>query len=133
VRRFLLICFGGALGTGGRYLLSTWVAQVFGPGFPLGTLMINLSGSFLIALIMELSLSTGAISQDARLFLTTGIMGGYTTYSSFNYESLKLASGGEYGLAALYMGLTVAGAIVLGFLGLAAARGIMSIGMRFAG
>lgn len=131
--RLLLICFGGALGTGARYLFSTWVAQTYGTGFPLGTLLINISGSFLIAVIMELSLSTGAISQDARLFLATGMMGGYTTYSSFNYEALKLSSQGAYGHAALYMALTVVGALVAGVLGVAAARGLVSLGVRLAG
>ncbi|HTP24749.1 MAG TPA: fluoride efflux transporter CrcB [Anaeromyxobacteraceae bacterium] len=131
MKRFFLICFGGALGTGGRYLLSTWVAQTFGSGFPLGTLLINISGSFIISVVMELSLSTGAISQDARLFLTTGMMGGYTTYSSFNYETLKLASQGAYQTAALYVSLTLVGATVAGYLGLVAVRELTSIGIRF--
>ncbi len=82
---------------------------------------------------MELSLTTGAVPENARLFLTTGMMGGYTTYSSFNYETLSLASRGAYELAALNMGLTVAGALVAGFLGLLAARGIASVAARLAG
>jgi CrcB protein len=133
LRRFLLICCGGALGTGGRYLLSTWIAQTHGTGFPLGTLLINISGSFLITLIMEFSLSGGAISPNTRFFLTTGVMGGYTTYSSFNYEFLMLATHGAMGVAALYMGLTAGGALVAGFLGLAAARAILGLGARLAG
>jgi len=73
---------------------------------------------------MELSLRTGTISPDLRLFLTTGIMGGYTTYSSFNYETLRLAEEGSLGLAALNLALTVAGCLVAGVLGLAAARAL---------
>ena len=130
--RFVLICFGGALGTGARYLTSTWIAQAYGSGFPRGTVLINVTGSFLIALVMELSVKTGAVSENARLFLTTGALGGYTTYSSFNYETLKLASQGAHELAVLNMGLTVVGALAAGFLGLLAARGLASLGARLA-
>jgi CrcB protein len=133
VGRFLLICLGGALGTGARFLISTWAAQTFGSGFPRGTIFINITGSFLIAVVMELSLSTGVIGQTPRLFLTTGIMGGYTTYSSFNYETLKLASDGAYDLAALYLALTVVGCLVAGLLGGATARGIIRLGGMLAG
>jgi fluoride exporter len=124
VARFLLVCCGGALGTGARFLVSTGVAQAFGTAFPRGTLLINVSGSFLIALVMELSLVSGAVSQNARLFLTAGVMGGYTTYSSFNHETLGLAARGRWPAALLYVALTVVGGLVAGFLGLVAARAI---------
>jgi CrcB protein len=132
VGRLLLICLGGALGTAARYGVSTWAVEVFGPDFPRGTVFINLTGSFLIALILELSLSTGAISQDARLFLTTGVMGGYTTYSSFNHETLKLASQGTPALAFLNLAVTVVGALFAGFLGMSAARLVARIGASLA-
>ena len=122
--RFLLICLGGALGTGARFLVSSGMARAFGPQFPRGTILINVTGSFLIALVLELSLRTGAISPGMRLFLTTGVMGGYTTYSSFNYETLRLAEDGSYGLAALNLGLTVVGCLLAGVLGLVAARAL---------
>ena len=122
--RFLLICLGGALGTGARFLVSSGMARAFGPQFPRGTVLINVTGSFLIALVLELSLRTGAISPGMRLFLTTGVMGGYTTYSSFNYETLRLAEDGSYGLAALNLGLTVVGCLLAGVLGLVAARAL---------
>jgi fluoride exporter len=124
VARFLLICLGGAIGTGCRYQLSTWVAGAFGADFPRGTVIINVSGSFLIAVVLELSAITGAISQDARLFLTTGIMGGYTTYSSFNQETLRLVESGALGLACLNLAITVIGCLVAGFGGLLSARGL---------
>ncbi len=120
--RFLYICLGGALGTGARYLVASWVAQAFGSDFPRGTILINITGSFLIAVIMELSLSVGVIPPGVRLFLTTGIMGGYTTYSSFNYETLRLAEDGTWGLAALNVGVTVFGCLVAGIAGLVTAR-----------
>lgn len=101
VARFLLICLGGAVGTGARYMLSVWVARKFGAGFPLGTLLVNVIGSFLLGLLMQLSLSTQAISADARLIVGTGILGGFTTYSTFNYETLALIREETWGLAAL--------------------------------
>ncbi len=128
--RFLLICLGGALGTGARFLISIGMARAFGPEFPRGTILINVTGSFLIALIMELSLRGGAISPGMRLFLTTGVMGGYTTYSSFNYETLRLGEDGNVGLAALNLGLTVVGCLVAGVLGLLAARALSGGGAR---
>ncbi len=120
--RFLLICLGGAIGTGARFLLSGAMARAYGPGFPLGTLLVNVTGSFLIALVIELSLRSGWIPPDLRLFLTTGVMGGYTTYSSFNYESLRLAQDGRPGAAALNVAVTLAGCALAGLLGLWAAR-----------
>jgi len=127
--RFLLICCGGALGTGARYLLSSYVAERFGTGFPRGTLLINATGSFAIAFVMVLSLEAGAIPSEMRLFLTTGVMGGYTTYSSFNYETLKLADQGSRDLAALYLGATVLGCLLAGVLGFTAARSLMRMGL----
>ena len=125
--RLFLICGGGALGTGARYLLSSYVAERFGAGFPRGTLLINATGSFAIAFVMVLSLEAGLIPADLRLFLTTGVMGGYTTYSSFNYETLKLADQGAWELAALYLAATVAGCLVTGFLGLTAGRALVRV------
>lgn len=131
--RFLIICLGGALGTGARYLLATWITEAFGADFPRGTILINITGSFLIAVILELAATTGAISQELRLFLATGVMGGYTTYSSFNYETLRLAGQGTWLLAALNIGITVVGCLVAGWLGLVAGRGVVALGARLAG
>ncbi len=122
--RFLLICFGGALGTGARYLVASGMARAFGPDFPRGTILINVVGSFLIALIVQLSITTSAISPTARLFLATGVMGGFTTYSSFNYETLSFFEQGAWGLGLLNLGITVFGCLAAGALGLIAARWI---------
>ncbi len=92
--KLVLVCVGGALGSAARYLIGLWAASTFGPGFPVGTLTVNLVGSFLIAVIFEASLRSAAIPGDLRLFLTTGVMGGLTTYSSFNYETLRLLDEG---------------------------------------
>jgi fluoride exporter len=118
--RFLLVCFGGAIGTGARYLIATAAVRATAK-FPVGTLTVNIVGSFFISFVMTLALQKGStISDDARLFLTTGVLGGFTTYSSFNFETLRLAQGGA--LAATYVAVTFIGCLVAGLLGMQAAR-----------
>ncbi|WP_245969796.1 fluoride efflux transporter CrcB, partial [Calidithermus roseus] len=86
-----------------------------GPGFPWSTLLINVSGSFLIGIVLELSLK-GALSGEARLFLAMGLLGGYTTFSTFSWETLTLVQGGEWLRALGY----VLGSVLLGFAGVVA-------------
>ena len=88
--RVALVALGGAIGSVARYGVGALAAQLLGSAFPWGTLFVNLSGSFLIALVMHVALAGTAISLELRIFLTTGILGGFTTYSSFNYETLAL-------------------------------------------
>src|SRR6476469_6128656 len=109
--RFLLICLGGAIGTGARYLTSLWAAGAFGVGFP--------AGSFLIAFIMQTSAATELISPDVRLMLTTGVMGGFTTYSTFNYETTNYFRAGAWGLGVVNAGATFFGCLAAGMAGLA--------------
>lgn len=123
--RFLLICLGGALGTGARYLISLWLAGLAGAAFPLGTLVVNVAGSFLLAAIVELSLATALIGPDARLILGTGVLGGFTTYSTFNYETLALLREGTWGLAALNIAATLAGCLIAGAIGIALIRAVV--------
>jgi CrcB protein len=120
----VLVALGGAIGSVARYGVGSLAAQIFGAAFPVGTLLVNLSGSFLIAVIMHVALAGTAISLELRIFLTTGIMGGYTTYSSFNYETLALINQRAYGLAGLNVAGTVVGCFVAGVLGLAAGRAL---------
>jgi CrcB protein len=122
VGRFLLICLGGAAGTAARYLLGGWTQRVLGSVFPFGTLFVNLIGSFLIAIIMYFGLDKGLIKPDVRVVLTTGVMGGFTTYSSFNYETMRLFQDSAVGLGLLYMAATVAGCLIAGAAGLICAR-----------
>jgi len=122
VIRVLLVAAGGALGSVARYGVGALTAQLLGPAFPWGTLVVNLMGSFLIALIMHLALTGTSISLELRIFLTTGCMGGFTTYSSFNHETLALLNQRAYLLAGLNLGGTVVGCLVAGLLGLAAGR-----------
>ena len=118
MERFLLICLAGAMGTGTRHLVNVWAAERWGPGFPYGTLLVNLAGCFLIAFLAHLALSSAAFSPTLRLALTTGFLGGLTTYSSFNYETTRLVQGGALGLAAVNLGATLVGCAVAGILGM---------------
>ena len=122
--RVALVALGGAIGSVARYGVGALAAQLLGQAFPWGTLLVNLTGSFLIALVMQVALSGSALSLELRIFLTTGILGGFTTYSSFNYETLALLHQRAHGLASVNLAATVLGCLVAGLLGTAAGRGL---------
>ncbi len=118
----LFVAVGGAMGSVARFLLSTWITRLAGHGFPLGTLTVNLLGSFAISLFHQAG-AAGLLTAEHRLFLTTGLLGGFTTYSTFNYETLTALETGAYGIAALNVAGTLLGCLVGGYLGLVAGRG----------
>lgn len=120
--RFLWICLGGAIGTGARYLVAIGVPRLLGTSFPYGTLLVNVVGSFLIGAIMHVGLTTALIPPALRLVLTTGVMGGFTTYSTFNYETLQSLREGDFVVAGLNVAATLVLCLLAGVLGLAAAR-----------
>ena len=120
--RVLWISLGGAVGTAARYLLSGWLLRALGPAFPYGTLAVNLIGSFCVGLIMQVGVATPLLSPTVRLALTTGVMGGFTTYSTFNYETLQYLQEGAWGLAGLNVFATLVTCLIAGALGVAAAR-----------
>jgi CrcB protein len=122
VNRFLWICLGGAVGTGARYAVSGWALRVLGPTFPYGTLTVNLVGSFLIGVLMQVGLTTRTIPPTLRLALTSGVLGGFTTYSSFNYETVRYLQDGAWLYGFLNITATVLGCLAAGFAGLAAGR-----------
>jgi len=125
VERFLIVCAGGAAGSGSRYLVGLWAGKQFGSHFPFGTLIVNLVGCFLIALVMQLAVGIEGFPENLRLGLTAGFMGGLTTYSSFNYETTKLfITDGAAGTAALNIGVTTLGCFVMGLAGIALARAL---------
>jgi CrcB protein len=124
--RLLLICLGGAVGTGMRHLAGGVAARWLGPDFPWGTLAVNLVGSFLIGLIQQVGTSTLMLSDTTRLFLTVGIMGGLTTYSSFSYETIKLAESGAWLQASANVLATTTFCLLLCFLGIAAGRWLLA-------
>ena len=118
VTRFLLVCLGGAIGTGARYLTAMWVPMILGTSFPYSTLIVNSVGSFLLAFIVH----AGVLSPDLRVMLTTGLMGGFTTYSTFNYETSEYLREGAWLMATANIFLTVSVCLAAGFVGLAVAR-----------
>lgn len=120
--RFLLICLGGAVGTGARYLISIGAPRLLGTSFPYATLTVNAAGSFLLAGVMHVGLSTNVMTPGLRLVLTTGVLGGFTTYSTFNYETMEYLREGAFWLAGLNAAVTVVRCLFAGTLGLALAR-----------
>jgi CrcB protein len=116
--RFLWVCLAGALGSGLRYLLSGWIVRAAGPAFPLGTLVVNLLGSFLLGALMQLAWATDLVPVTLRIALASGLLGGFTTYSSFNYETIRLLEERAWALAALNVAATVLGCLLAGFAGL---------------
>jgi CrcB protein len=120
--RFLWICLGGAAGTGARYLLSGWLLRAAGPGFPWGTLAVNVLGSFLLGVLMQVALTTELLSPTLRLALTTGVMGGFTTYSTFNYETLQYFQQSDWLLGFANLATTVVACLLAGGLGVLAGR-----------
>jgi len=109
----LWIGVGAFLGANLRYLLQTWATNRWGPGFLYGTLVINVSGSLALGFFITLATQRMAVSPEWRAFVTVGLLGGFTTFSSFSVETLNLMQTGRWLPAALY----VAGNVCLGVLG----------------
>lgn len=122
MERFLWICLAGALGTGTRYLVGSWASERFGSAFPYGTLIVNVAGCFLIAVVMQTAMNIASFPPTVRLALSTGFLGGLTTYSSFAYETTKLAADGARRAAAWNFTLTTVACFLAVLLGLATVR-----------
>ena len=121
----LLVGFGGAIGSMARYLLGLWTLQRWGPGFPWGTLGVNITGSFLIGLLAELIMRKFGASPEMRLFLITGVLGGYTTFSAFSLDAITLFERGDPALALIYIAASVVLSILAVFAGLALMRAMV--------
>jgi fluoride exporter len=122
MEQFLWVCFGGAIGSGARFALSSWCRHLLGASFPYGTFAVNVLGSFLLGVIMHLGMSSAIMSPTVRLTLGTGVMGGFTTYSSFNYETLQLFEDGAFLVGIFDILVTLVGCFLAGWLGLALAK-----------
>lgn len=106
------VCVGGAFGSGARYLLCNWIARTPPQAFPLGTLLVNCTGSFLLALLMALSMGTSAVPSTLRVALAAGVLGGFTTCSTFSYETFVCLQVGDYGRAVGNVAATVGGCLL---------------------
>ena len=121
------VAFGSAVGGATRYWLAAYVQRTTGATFPLGTLLINVSGSFVLGLLLRFALDTPTVSPELRLALTTGFCGGYTTFSTFSYETVALIEAGDWRRAALYVSLSVVASLVATFAGVALARELVAL------
>ena len=119
------IAAGSALGGVGRYLVGGLVQRLLDTTFPAGTLLVNLTGSFLLGLFLRYALETPALTPELRAFLTIGFCGGYTTFSTFSYETVALLEDGEWTRAGLYAALSVVLALGATLVGLLVARGVI--------
>lgn len=119
------IALGSALGGVGRYLLGGLVQRAAGPEFPTGTLVVNVTGSFLLGMLLRYALETPTLSPELRALLTIGLCGGYTTFSTFSYETVALLEDGQWGRAAAYVTASLVLSLGATLLGLVAARGII--------
>lgn len=124
MERLLWVCLGGAAGSGARYLVTGWVSERMGAGFPWGTLCVNVTGSFLLGAIMQLASTASSLSPTAQVALTIGVVGGFTTYSTFNYEMLASFQQGAWAWATANLLATVVGCLVAGLLGQASVRAL---------
>jgi CrcB protein len=124
------IAVGSAIGGVSRYLLGGFAQRVLESTFPVGTLLINLTGSFLLGAILRYGVETPTLSPEVRGFLTIGFCGGYTTFSTFSYETAALLEDGEWARAGMYVALSVVLSLVGTFLGFALAREAIALRER---
>ena len=115
--RSLLVAFGGLLGSLGRYWLTGIVQRLSAADLPLGTLAVNVLGSFVVAFVMVLSVERGVIGANTRLFLTIGVCGGFTTMSTFSYETLMLFRDGQTAFALANVAGTLVASLAAAWLG----------------
>lgn len=123
----MLVGLGGAIGSILRLLVSLAAAQWLGADFPYGTLFVNLAGSFVIGFVQQIGGEALLIPDNVRLFLTTGMMGGLTTYSAFSYETVHLIELGAWHYAVINVVLTTIACLLLCFLGIAVGRMLVPV------
>jgi CrcB protein len=120
----LLVAIGGAIGSSLRHLVNLTSVRLFGPGFPWGTLAVNLVGCFAMGVVIEVLARRLGAPNELRLLVATGILGGFTTFSAFSLDFAVLWERGALVLAFLYVTASVVGALIAVFAGLALARSL---------
>jgi CrcB protein len=118
----LLVALGGAVGSIARYLMASRIQTATGWQFPLGTVLVNILGCFLIGILYVLLVARPDPKHELRALLITGVMGGFTTFSSFSLETVTMAMNGNYTGASLNVVISVAACLVGTVLGIALAR-----------
>ncbi|MGE5232234.1 MAG: fluoride efflux transporter CrcB [Deltaproteobacteria bacterium] len=124
------VAIGSAAGGVIRYLLGGVIQRTLAASFPMGTLVINVTGSALLGFIFRYALETPAVTPEVRAFLGIGFCGGFTTFSTFSYETLTLLEDGDWRRAGLYVGLSLIGSVLAAFLGFMAARELIALRTR---
>lgn len=124
MKHLLIVAAGGAIGSSFRHLVNMASLRWFGPSFPWGTIFVNLAGCFAMGVMIELIARRFGASQEMRLFLATGILGGFTTFSAFSLDAAVLWERGAHQMAALYVGATIVGTLAAIFAGLWLARSL---------
>ncbi len=120
----LLVALGGALGSVARYGVNVWTMRAIGPGFPWGTLTVNVVGGLVMGLLAAIFALKAQAPAEAKLFLMTGVLGGFTTFSAFSLDAVAIWERGEAGLAAAYVAASVVLSIGALFAGLALGRAL---------
>ena len=120
------VALGSAVGGASRYALSMFIQQRASSTFPIGTLIVNVTGSLVLGFVLRYALGSPSVSAEVRALLTTGFCGGYTTFSTFSYDAMTLIEDGDHRRAALYIGASVLVSLVATFLGIAAAGQLLA-------
>ncbi|SHI89497.1 fluoride efflux transporter CrcB [Lutispora thermophila] len=107
MQKLIIVGIGGFIGCCLRYLISSYFSKILGTQFPYGTLIVNIIGGILIGFVMDYSIKPDVVSPSIKLFLTTGLMGGLTTFSTFSYETINLFYLGNYLLGTINISLNL--------------------------
>ena len=127
MQQMIWIAAGAVFGANARYLAGQWAARTLGTGFPYGTLIVNIVGSFLLGLLVILTTERLAVSTEVRLMLTVGFLGAFTTFSSFSVETLFLLRDGSLGLALVNVLANNAVGLLAAYTGVLVARWLASL------
>lgn len=122
--RILLVAGFGAVGALSRYGIDTWFAHLFPGQFPLGTFAINIAGSFLLGVLVALTTERMTLSPEWRVALGIGFLSAFTTFSTYTYDTIRLAENSQWGLAVLYAGGTLGLGLAFALAGLAVGRAL---------
>ena len=121
------VAAGSALGGVLRFLMVPWAQRFFSAGFPGGTLVVNVVGSLVIGLALRLAGDSAVISPEARIFLTVGVCGGFTTFSAFSAESMELMQSGQWGRTGIYVLSSISLCLLAAFAGWMAGGGVLAL------
>ena len=124
------VAIGSAVGGVSRYLLGGVIQRTLAASFPVGTLLINVTGSALLGFLLRYALDTPSLTPEIRALLGVGFCGGYTTFSTFSYETVALLEDGDWRRAGVYVTLSVVGSVLATFVGFVAARELIALRTR---